>query len=186
MQKILSKINLYDDSMVRIEDGHKSYAFFCKTKPVRVDQELIESLKTVFNEVDPRNVRLCLHEDSNANFHDMIILERKSRYYMPHRHNDKGESFHIMEGRMGVFTFSDNGSIIDSCILSYDDIRVYKVKPNAFHAVLPITNYVIYHETKPGPFLGEMDSIYPDWAPKVNNQNEINTYINTLKKEIEI
>ena len=64
--------------------------------------------------------------------------------------------------------------------------RFYKVKPNMFHAVLPITDFVIYHETKPGPFLGEMDSIYPDWAPKVNNQNEINTYINTLKKEIEI
>ena len=55
-----------------------------------------------------------------------------------------------------------------------------------FHAVLPITDFVIYHETKPGPFLGKMDSIYPDWAPNVNNQNEINIYLNALKKAIEI
>lgn len=186
MQNILSKIELFDDSSVRIDDGPKSYAFFCQTKPIRVDGELIERLKIVFKKVEPRNVRLCLHENSNANFHDMIILERKSRHYRPHRHNEKGESFHIMEGRLGVFTFDNNGLIIDSCILSDDNIKIYKVKPNMFHAVLPITDFVIYHETKPGPFMGNMDSIYPDWEPNVNNQDEIDSYLNTLKKVIEI
>ena len=140
----------------------------------------------MFNKVDPRNVRLCLHEGSDSDFHDMVILERKSRHYRPHCHREKGESFHIIEGELGVFTFSESGVVIDSCIMTNDNIRIYKVKPNMFHAVLPLSDSVIYHETKPGPFLGKMDSIYPEWAPNVDNLDEIDIYLNKLKKALNI
>jgi len=43
---------------------------------------------------------------------------------------------------------------------------------------------VIYHESKPGPFTGEMDSVYPSWAPDGNNPKETAEYIVYLKKAL--
>jgi len=143
--------------------GDRTVAFFCKRHPVRVDAALVEELKEISIMRGGKNVRLCLHNGPDADHHDMIILERMEKYYRPHKHLDKGEAFHIMEGRMGIFTFDDLGNVIEACTL--DAGEIFKVGIDMYHAVMPLTEVVIYHENKPGPFLGEKDSIFPDWAP---------------------
>ena len=42
---------------------------------------------------------------------------------------------------------------------------IFRVACNCYHLGVPLTDYVIYHETKPGPFIGEGDSIFAPWAP---------------------
>ena len=155
---------LHPDPEILWEDaGAKTVAFFCKRHPVCVDAALIEELKKVSAARGGKNVRLCLHDSPAADHHDMVILERRGKYYRPHKHREKGEAFHIMEGRMCVFTFDDAGNVTESRALDSGDIL--RVGVNMYHAVMPLTAMVIYHENKPGPFLGEKDSIYPDWAP---------------------
>ncbi len=161
----LSSISLTNpDPEVLWEDtSAKTVAFFCKRHPVCVDAELISELKKVSVARGDRNVRLCLHDSPEADHHDMIILEHQGKYYRPHKHLKKGETFHIMEGRMGIFTFDDAGSVIEARALEADEI--FRVGVNMNHAVMPLSDVVIYHENKPGPFLGDGDSIFPDWAP---------------------
>lgn len=161
----MSSIDLNNPDLVRRDEDGKSPAFFCKKYPVKVNDNLLAELETVSEEFGGQNVRFCLHESPASPFHDMIILERKGKYYPPHKHLTKGESFHIVKGKLAVFTFNDLGDITDACLLEDDGHFIYKVGVNMYHAVMPISDKVIYHESKPGPFLGEKDSILPEWAP---------------------
>ncbi len=174
MEKI-SSIELNDPESVILDDGKKSMAFFCKRQPIKVDFELINKLKGVMANTS-KNVRLCLHESPEAYFHNMVVLERKGKYYRPHKHEDKGESFQMIEGSMAVFTFDENGKIIDSCVLQPDKNFLYKVGNNMFHTIMPLSDIIIYHESKPGPFKIDKDSIYPSWAPDGNNEEEVEEY----------
>ena len=78
-----------------------------------------------------------------------------------------------------IFVFDYNGNIIDSALLLPGDI--YRIEAEQYHSIMPVTDVVIYHENKPGPFLGDDDSIVPEWAP---NDVDYDKYIDTLKSYI--
>jgi len=177
----ISLINI-DDSKLRVDSTAKTIAFFCKERPVRIDKDVISDLHKVSGQNNGANVRICLHDSPSAKHHDMVILEKRGKYYRPHKHNDKGEAFHIMSGKMGIFSFDDNGNVTDAVTLLEGDI--YRVEVGQYHSVLPITDTVIYHENKPGPFLGEGDSIFPDWAPDGADNKKVDQYIGYLSSYI--
>jgi len=177
----ISKISLtsFDDSKLRIDSSAKTISFFCKTRPVKIDCNVISELRDISEKNNGANVRICLHDSPLSKHHDMVILETKEGYYRPHKHKDKGEAFHIIEGKMAIFVFDYNGNIIDSALLLPGDI--YRIEKEQYHSIMPVTDVVIYHENKPGPFLGDDDSIVPEWAP---NDVDYDKYIDTLKSYI--
>ena len=182
----LSTVNLMDADSVWKDESGRSLGFFCQTKPIRIDPDLIEELKKTSIRMGGKNLRLCLHEDQNADFHEMIILEQKGNYYRPHKHISKGESYHIIEGTQGVFIFDDEGVVIDTCILEPQGTLIYRVGPDMYHTVMPVTDFVIYHESKPGPFIRESDSIYPEWAPDGTDIDQIAAFVNELTSQMEL
>lgn len=171
----LSAVRLDDPATVRRDATGRSLAYFCRRNPARVTRELIEELKRVAD-AQGGNVRLCLHESPEAAFHQMIILEHRGRYYRPHRHATKGEAYHLLEGAMAVFVFDERGAVQEACRLEPDGTFLYRIGPGMIHAVLPLTERVIYHECKPGPFLGAGDCTYPAWAPAENDPDGIAAY----------
>lgn len=176
----LSSISLLapDPDKIQSDPKAKTLSFFCKRRPVRIDAAVIAELIHLGSVADSRNVRVCLHESPAAEHHDMIILEHRGRYYRPHRHNRKGECFHIMRGEMGVFGFADDGEVLDAIRLNPGDI--YRIEVGMYHAVMPLSDTVVYHESKPGPFLGESDSIYPSWAPDGSDPAAVRAYVSSL------
>lgn len=180
-----SRVSLLNPSPGRlVEDmGAKSVSFFCRERPVRVDRVLIEELKQVSAARQGRNVRLCLHDGPAADHHDMIILERQGRYYRPHRHAGKGECFHVIEGVLGVAIFESDGTLAEAARLGAGDI--FRVGADMYHAVMPLSDPVIYHENKPGPFTGEGDSQWAPWAPDGSDAAALDTYVAGLARAFE-
>jgi len=62
---------------------------------------------------------------------------------------------------------------------------VYRVGARMYHAVLPLTPWVIYHESKPGPFLGEADCVYPAWAPDGQDAGAVAAYTSMLRRVVD-
>ena len=186
MQKWLSSIILSDHQSVRLDPGAKSKAYFCRRNPVRVDHQLLMELKEIARGIGDRNVRLCLHESPEAAFHQMIILEHRGKYYRPHKHLTKGEAYHLIEGEMAVFVFDEDGRVADACRLDPRGNFLYRVGPNMYHGVMPLTALVLYHESKPGPFLGDADSVYPSWAPEASDTDGIAEYTQRVLQALEV
>ena len=62
----------------------------------------------------PRSrIRLCAHPDVNDTLHEMLIVHEKGTYVRPHKHLNKTESVHIIEGSVDVVIFDDDGNITD-------------------------------------------------------------------------
>ena len=176
--------NLHDTRGFRLDDSGKSKAYFSIRKPCIIDSMSITQLKEIWNNDPDRNVRICLHDSPQSSFHEMVILESPKRYYRPHKHITKGESYHLIEGRLGVFIFSDQGVILDSRILDTNDSLIYRIAESVFHCILPISNPVIYHECKLGPFTGKEDSIWADWSPSESETDEVFKFQEKLRKHL--
>ena len=157
----LKNFDPQDPQSVRPAVGGRTPAFFRPKLPIRIDRVLLEQLK---EESRGGNIRICLHDRPESDFHEMIILERRGKYYRPHKHLN-GESYHIMEGRLGVFIYDEAGTIVDQTELSPGKNLIYRVGKHMLHSILPLSDLVIYHESKLGPFATEGASLFPDWAP---------------------
>lgn len=153
-----------DPELVREDTAAKSVAFFAKVRPVWVGKVLYEELKQVSTRRGGKNVRLCLHSAPGDDQHDMIVLNRKGTLHPPHRHAGKAETFHLVEGRLAVFSFHASGEPAEVGVLVPGE--VYRFNPDHYHTAMPLDDFVIYHESRTGPFLGDDDFIFPEWGPR--------------------
>ena len=176
MMKLYSHLNLIEDKK------GKTKSFYLKDPYKKVDVSVIEFLGDYSSSNNDCDVRVCIHEDENSVHHDMILLQNKSNYYTPHKHKLVGDTFYLIEGKLGCFLYSDSGSIIYSCVLTKGEI--FKTPTNVYHNIMPISSKVIYHEAKSGPFIRE-DTIIPTWCPSLNDSQEsINNYKSYLLSTI--
>ncbi len=178
MKKILKS------SLVKRDKNAKSLSYFCTKDLVLIKRDIIKQLIEESDRDGACDIRLSLHKSPAKDFHNMIILQRKENYYRVHKHENKAEAYQMIEGRMAIFIFDDIGDIIDSHVLSPETNFIYRIGANKFHVTVPLTNFVIFHESKIGPFIREGDSIFADWAPNGSDPNEARKYFDLLLGKI--
>jgi len=158
----------------REDKSAKSITFFSIKKPSSISKELIEELKRISKENGKKNARFCLHENPEAPLHDMIILEyRDKKCRKPHKHLEKNETLHMIEGKMIALFFDDEGKLMKRETLNSEDNFAYHTPIGVYHVWLPLTEYVVYREIKQGPFKQE-DNISPEF-----------NHVEVLKKNVD-
>jgi len=161
----------------------KSASFYYSGEITKVDKRHILFLIEYSKENSNCDVRLCIHDNPDNKHHDMIILARKYSYGQPHKHLEKNETAHVMSGKMAAVTFYDNGDVRSIDVLNQGDI--YRMPKNTFHTYVTISNRVIFHETKAGPFLKESESIFAEWAlPRDVERKEVIHFHNLILDQI--
>jgi cupin fold WbuC family metalloprotein len=158
-------------------------SFFAVDQTTIVTKNLIRALTEESTAAGGISARICLHTMPDADFHEMIVLERGDHYFPPHRHVFKGESCHIIEGELAMFTFDDGGEVQTATVLGRKGSLMSRVGINQWHFTLPLTDPVIYHEAKPGPFLGDKDREFARWAPRANDKKSWRKYCGGLLKQ---
>ena len=156
----------------------KSKSFFLDSDQTFFSIKCLNFIENYYkkNKVD---LRVCLHKNSKSTHHDMIILQQQKNFYPPHKHLRKGETYHIIKGSMVCILFSNSGKILRVCKLKKNDI--FRTPVNKFHTMFPLTKFVIYHESKTGPFLKKKDSIFSEWSKKLTKDK---THIKQFKKRV--
>ena len=171
-----------DPEIYRVDETGRSTGIFTKQLPTSVDWNTINQLVDMAETGGGKSIRLCLHDNPDASFHTMIIVDKEGTYYRPHKHIDKGECFHIIRGRLAIFTFDEEGTVTDSCQLEPEQTIMYRVAVNCYHAVMALSPTVVYHESKPGPYLQDDDSVFPPWAPDNWDEAQITRYCEELSR----
>jgi len=172
--------NSFGGADVIQEKNAKSLLYRFTTDVARIDREIVSQLVEESARNGNRNAQICLHTSLTANFHEMIVLGYQGHYCRPHKHTRKCESCHIIKGEVAMFVFNDDGSVAHCWVVGGDANLICRVGINQWHAIIPITKYAIYHESKPGPFLGEADSLHPDWAPDESDLVRARVYVEQL------
>lgn len=131
--------------------------------------------------VGGRNVRLCLHSGPEARHHDMIVLEWPDAAFPPHRHRDKAESLHLIDGRLRIVLFDELGQIERSRDLDRES-PIVRIPRNRFHCNLAIgEGPALYRETKPGPFDADTDAEKAPFAPDRRDADAFADYLRRLR-----
>jgi len=157
-----------------------------KKEIVTVDQKLIDKLKKSALRSPKKRARFCLHTHDKASVHEMIIAVARGTYVRPHKHVRKTESFHVIEGRFWLFIFDDKGRVIRKFKMGQkgkEKIFLYRCQKNIWHAIMPITPFVVFHEVTPGPFVKNKSSQFPAWAPGEDDLKGIKDFHNRLLKK---
>ena len=132
---------------------------------IYIDKKKLDELKILAQKDPNKRARICLHKDDGEMIQEMIIAFCKDSYIRPHRHVDKSESYHIIEGRIEIIFYNDNGIEIDKVILSDkmdEHPFLFRVSNSAWHTVVPKSDFVIIHEVTKGPF-NKNSSEFADW-----------------------
>jgi cupin fold WbuC family metalloprotein len=134
---------------------------------VTVGPEWLQRLKDAARNSPLRRSRLCLHRADQDTIQEMIIVLMKDVLFRPHRHIDKSESFHIIEGELYVLLFTEAGRPMRAIHMgpaSSGRTFCYRLSVPAWHAILPISETVVMHETTRGPFVAG-EAAFASWAP---------------------
>ena len=153
---------------------------------VKVDKQYINKLKEKSDMNIRKRIRLCTHRDIENRIHEMLIIHTKDTYVRPHKHINKIESFHIIEGTADVVIYSDNGAIADVITMGeYGTGRIfyYRLSDPLFHTLRIISDYLIFHEITNGPFR-RFDTVFAPWAPQ-GTESGTNKFMDTLDREVE-
>jgi cupin fold WbuC family metalloprotein len=149
---------------------------------LQIDSSDIEELKQKAKQNHRKRIRICAHKNTKDHIHEMLIVHEKSCYVRPHKHINKTETFHIIEGEADIILFDDEGHINQSIPMgSFNSGRkfFYRLSPFRYHSLLIHSDVLVFHEITNGPFRME-DTIWAPWSPKETDGDEVSRYMAML------
>lgn len=165
---------------------HNDEVLYSLDQVVKVDKEYIESLKEAALLNERKRIRLCSHKNDQAKIHEMFIIHQKDAYVRPHKHINKIESFHIIEGIADVVLFDDDGRIKE--VIEMGDFHsgkkfYFRISDPLFHTVIIKSESLVFHEITKGPF-NKIDTIFAQWSPDERDVDESRIFLDKLKDKI--
>ncbi len=154
---------------------------------VRLTANDLQSLKASAAQNERQRIRLCTHQDVNDKLHEMFIVLTKSTYIRPHKHLEKIESYHVIEGEADLVLFEDHGAIVDVIRLGdYASKKAFyfRVADPRHHMLIIRSGTFIFHETTTGP-LNPAETLFPDWSPSLDDKIAGDQFVKTQTKAID-
>jgi cupin fold WbuC family metalloprotein len=153
---------------------------------VKVGPEEIEWLKQKLVTAPRGRVRICAHRHRGDLLHEMMIALARHTYIRPHKHVNKSESFHVIEGVADVVVLDDQGRILELIPLGEPGSGrdfFYRLATPVYHTLFIRSDCLIVHETTNGPFIPD-DAAFAPWAPPEEDAPGVSSYLASLSKAV--
>ncbi|GFE59994.1 WbuC family cupin fold metalloprotein [Geobacter sp. AOG2] len=124
-----------------------------------------------------------IHENDESRCHRLLNAIEPASYVRPHRHLDleKDETFILMSGRLGVVTFSDDGAVTETVLLSRENGNLATDVPHGiYHTAVSLEPGTVFFEAKAGPYLPLGDAEKAAWAP-TDDEPAATAYLERLR-----
>jgi len=146
----------------------------------------IQSLKEKVGNNERKRIRLCTHQEIEDKLHEMFIVLLNDVYIRPHKHLNKAESLHVIEGNADAVFFDEVGHVTRVISLGeYSSARrfYYRIEEPIYHTLLIRSDHFIFHETTQGPFK-RSDTLFAPWAPEEGDIGGIRDFTARLARDI--
>jgi cupin fold WbuC family metalloprotein len=159
--------------------------YFDKVKPF-IDSKLLEFLKKDAIKNKLKRSRICVHKKPTSKLHEMFIAILRDSYIKPHKHLNKDESYFLLEGKLEIVVFNENGKIKEVICMSTigkNKKLYFKIFKNSMHTIVIKSKYIIIKEVTEGP-LNKKNDVFAHFAPDENQKNEIKIFNIKLNENI--
>ncbi|HXR08908.1 MAG TPA: WbuC family cupin fold metalloprotein [Candidatus Acidoferrum sp.] len=159
--------------------------FVAQDSLVQVDRAQLDVLKTQAALSPRHRARLCAHQDAQDRLHEMLIVLTRQVYIRPHKHINKTESFHVIEGSALVLFFDDAGAITE--VISLGDAAsgrpfYFRNDDSRYHTQLITSDFLVFHEITNGPF-NRADTLFAPWSPDETETAAVRAFVEKLKRD---
>lgn len=147
-------------------------------------KQLIENSKHTAR----KRMRFCSHKNPADGLHEMIIVHEKDSYVRPHKHLERSESFHIIQGRADIVIYDDTGIIRE--VIQMGDFHsgydfYYRLNENLFHTMIIYSEHLVFQETTLGPF-DPASSLFAPWSPTPNEDEKVEIFMKKILQDISV
>lgn len=134
--------------------------------------------------VSPRRRAIRILHQPSAKFNQVINFVMADSYMQPHRHPDKEkmEEIWLLEGKMAILFFDDQGTVTKSVALEKGQDNYIKIPAFAWHTYVTLSEHSISYETMNGVYDPATWKELAEWAP-AESDPESHAYLDLLKKE---
>jgi len=124
-----------------------------------------------------------LHNPGDV-FNRVVNFMMNDSYMQPHLHpgDEKIEKIHIIEGKLAVFFFDDEGEITKITILEKGGIEMIAVPAFTWHTYAMLSDYAITYETMMGKYDPHTWKDFFTIAPAENTEESI-IYLRKLQEK---
>lgn len=161
--------------------------YYPDTSIVEVNRAVIGELKDIALRNPRKRSRLCTHQNPDDSLHEMLIVHARECYVRPHRHKNKVESFHMIEGDLDVVFFEESGEIkkiIHMGTVDKGKTFYYRLPDYLYHMVLIRSDIAVFHEITQGPFRRE-DTDFAVWSPGADAADgEISAFVESVELKL--
>jgi cupin fold WbuC family metalloprotein len=150
-----------------------------------IDSDLFGPLKEKALASKRLRTNYNFHSGNEDNPHRFLNVMIRGTYVPPHRHLDplKSETFLILEGKVGLFIFDDEGKITLTEVVGGSHRMGADIPAGAWHTLVVLTPHVVSFEVKPGPYVDKSDKDIPSWAPQEGDPGA-EAYLGWLLKQL--
>ena len=126
-----------------------------------IDQSLLDKVSSEAKESPRLRMNYNFHQSLDDKCHRMLNALEPGTIVPIHRHPDKDESFVVLRGKVRSTTYNDDGSVIESVVLSQEDgLYGVDIPKGVWHKLESLESGSVVFECKEGPFVShEQDGI---------------------------
>jgi len=143
-------------------ENRMSVFFFENQGIITIESPDLEKLKRAAATAPLRRARYCLHHSHDDDVQEMVIAFCQNSSVPVHRHSNKSESYHVIEGELKILFFDNEGNVTRTIHMGQIDSGLpfmYRLSVNEWHTIRPLSEFVVLHEITSGPFVKEENEI---------------------------
>ncbi len=134
----------------------------------KIDIHTIEQLNVEARQAQRLRKNFNYHESFDDPINRMLNAVEPGSYVRPHKHEnpDKREVFLLLQGKMAVVFFDDEGNITEHVVLDNKKNFGVEIPPSVWHTIIALEPGTVVYEIKDGPYVPADDKNFAPWAPK--------------------
>lgn len=148
---------------------------------VTLDAKKIMEGLAASRQSDRKRMILPIQRSQNAQVQRIVNFLQPGTYIRPHCHPlpHATESVCLLQGKMEVLIFSEEGEVLERHLLEETGTRLIDLEPGTWHGMTVHAEDTIIFESKRGPYDAEMDKSFAPWGPE-EDSDEVPAFLKSL------